>query len=136
MNHANVAGKIYRCKEEHTNVLNLGEAVKGDEDKKISLKGRGAYRLCSSLQNRLNVWVCFFYNGHISVGLHIRALGVANRSIYNRSSWHLLFTARSVTRQQGAFDYINPTQMCSIAGYNFSETSRALVSPWGGIASL
>lgn len=38
-------------------------------------------------------------------------------------SCHLLFTDRSVTRQQVAFDYIKPIQMCSIAGYNFCETS-------------
>lgn len=38
------------------------------------------------------------------------------------ASCHLLFTDRSMTRQQGAFDYINPIQMCFIAGYNFCET--------------
>lgn len=55
------------------------------------------------------------------------------------ASCRLLFTDRSVTRQQGAFDYINPIQMCSIAGYNFCETrskAKHLALPWGRTASL
>lgn len=40
-----------------------------------------------------------------------------------RASCHLLFTARPVTRQQGAFEDINPTQTCSMAGYNFCVAS-------------
>lgn len=49
---------------------------------------------------------------------------MGNSTQWLLKAWcHLLFTARSVTRQQGASDYINPVLMGSIAGDNFCETS-------------
>lgn len=120
---ANTAGKIVLGvrSSTQTHLEEMWEAAKDKMVPKVEVILGFVPGWKTGQQLQVKWWICFFYNGHNSMGISIP---------WQRKAWcHLLFPARSVTRQQGASDHINPALMGSIAGTT-SVRQAAKQSTW------